>query len=182
MLLELYKRIRYLKKADRLGRDVFTSHWKLHFRSTMLKLCKSKFKYFDETAEFRPGAYAVACSRISIGKGVVIRPNTMLHANDLEGGAEIIIEDNVLIGSGVHIYVDNHRFNDSSISIIDQGNGKSSDVVLKKGCWIGANVTILPGVIIGENAVVGAGAIVTKSVPPRAVAAGNPARIIRNIE
>lgn len=54
--------------------------------------------------------------------------------------------------------------------------------ILKKGCWLGANVIVLPGVTIGENSVVGAGSLVTKSIPARGLAAGNSARIIRNIE
>ena len=51
--------------------------------------------------------------------------------------------------------------------------------MIKRGSWIGASTIILPGVIIGENAVVGAGTIVTKSVPPYAVFAGNPGKIIK---
>ncbi|RYY14386.1 MAG: acyltransferase, partial [Chitinophagaceae bacterium] len=54
-------------------------------------------------------------------------------------------------------------------------------VVLKKGCWIGANAIILPGVTIGENSVVGAGSIVTKSIPDRVVAVGSPARVVKKI-
>ena len=45
--------------------------------------------------------------------------------------------------------------------------------------WIGRSAIVLPGVEIGNGAVVGAGAIVTKSVPPYAIVAGNPARIVR---
>ena len=47
------------------------------------------------------------------------------------------------------------------------------------GCWLADNVTVLQGVDIGQGAVVGAGAVVTKSVPPYAVAVGNPARVLR---
>ena len=46
-----------------------------------------------------------------------------------------------------------------------------------RGAKLGANVTVLPGVTIGEDALVGAGAVVTSDVPPRAVVAGNPARV-----
>jgi len=69
------------------------------------------------------------------------------------------------MGSGVHIYVHNHRFDRPDVPIIDQGHYASQVVFLKKGCWIGANTIILPGVTIGENGVVGAGSLVTKSIP-----------------
>jgi acetyltransferase-like isoleucine patch superfamily enzyme len=147
----------------------------------MLKLCKQKFNYFHDTAEFRPGAYAICCSAISIGENVVIRPGSMLFASTGEQGAGIIIDDNVLIGSGVHIYVTIHKYDDATIPIIDQGFFDSKKVVLKKGCWIGANCIILPGVTIGENAVVGAGSIVTHDIPARTLAVGNPARVLKEI-
>lgn len=51
--------------------------------------------------------------------------------------------------------------------------------VLEDGCSIGGGATILPGLTIGAGAMVGAGAVVTRSVPPHAVVAGNPARILR---
>ncbi len=87
-----------------------------------------------------------------------------------------------MIGSGVHIYVANHRFDSNEKDIIEQGHYEAKDVILKKGCWIGANVTILSGVIIGENSVVGAGSVVTKSFPKRVVIAGNPAKIIKYLD
>jgi acetyltransferase-like isoleucine patch superfamily enzyme len=180
-LSEVWSRIGFWKSADRIGPDIPYTHWRLHFKSSMLRLCKSKFKYFDDSAEFRPGAYAVGCSKISLGQRVIIRPGNMLFADPREGGAGITIEDDVMLGSGVHIYVHNHRFDDTNTPIIDQGFYSSAPVVLKKGCWVGANAIILPGVTVGENAVVGAGSVVTKSVPNRVVSAGNPAKIIRNI-
>jgi len=53
--------------------------------------------------------------------------------------------------------------------------------VIKKGARIGAGAVLLPRITIGEYAVVGAGAVVTASVPPRSVAAGNPARVIKKV-
>jgi len=164
-----------------MGPDIPYTHWRLHFKSTMLTLCKSKFKYFCDSAEFRPGAYAIGCSKISLGQRVIIRPGNMLFADPREGGAEITIEDDVMLGAGVHIYVHNHRFDDPDIPIIEQGFYPSAPVTLKKGCWVGANVIVLPGVTIGENTVVGAGSVVTKSLPDRVLAVGNPAKAIRKI-
>lgn len=179
---EFIERINFWRHADRLGPDIPWTHWRLHFKSTMRQICDEKFLAFGEGAEFRPGAYAVACSKISLGARVVIRPGTMLHADPAPNGAGIVIGDNVMLGSGVHIYVGNHRFDDPHTPIIDQGYTPSAPVVLRNGCWVGANCIILPGVEIGENAVVGAGSVVTKSIPPRVVAAGNPAKVIRRLD
>lgn len=57
----------------------------------------------------------------------------------------------------------------------------SAPVVIEDNVWIGSKVVILPGVRIGSRAVIGAGSIVTKDIPPRCVAAGNPARVIRHL-
>jgi acetyltransferase-like isoleucine patch superfamily enzyme len=180
-LAEIRARWRFWKSADRIGPDIPSSHWRLHFKSTMLALCTSKFKHFGVAAEWRPGAYAVACSKISLGNRVIIRPGSMLFADPRDGGAEIVIEDNVMLGSGVQIYVHNHRFDAADIPIIDQGHYPSESVTLKRGCWIGANTIILSGVTVGENAVVGAGSVVTRNIAARMLAAGNPAKVIREI-
>jgi acetyltransferase-like isoleucine patch superfamily enzyme len=144
----------------------------------MRALCKTKFKHFDDSAEFRPGSYAIGCSRISLGSRVVVRPGSQLMADSQEG---ITIEDDVMMGAGIHIYVNNHRFDDASLPIIDQGYFPSEAVLLRRGCWVGANSIILAGVTIGENSVIGAGSVVTKSIPDRVIAAGCPARVIREI-
>jgi acetyltransferase-like isoleucine patch superfamily enzyme len=171
-----FARLRFWRTADRLGPDIPSTHWKLHFPIAMRQLCSKKFKQFGEGAEFRPGAYAISCSKISLGRRVVIRPGSMLFADPRDGGAGIDIEDDVMIGSGVHIYVHNHRYTDPARPIIDQGYFASEPVRLQRGCWIGAGCIILPGVTIGENAVVGAGSVVVKDIPARVVAVGNPAR------
>lgn len=162
-----------------MGPDMPITHLMLYFPKLMEMLCRKKFKHFGKGAEFRPGAYATACSKISIGDRVIIKPETKLFAD--EGGAEIIIEDNVLIAYGVHFYCNNHLFENKDLPIIDQSISPSRPIVLKTGCWIGANVIILPGITVGRNAVVGAGSILTKDVPDRVVVVGNPAKIIRRL-
>jgi len=181
-ILEVYKRLKYWLAADRLGPDIPVTHWRLYIHSTMRTFCKSKFRHFGVGAEFRPGAYAIACSKISIGSRVIIRPGCMLFADPREGdGGTITLEDDVLIGSAVHIYVSNHDFRDPFTSIIDQGHCPPRSVVVRRGAWIGAGVIILPGVSIGRNSVIGAGAIVTRDVPSFSVAVGNPARVIKTL-
>ncbi len=179
--MNLFKQIKFWNNADRIGPDMLSTYWRIFFKSQMLKLCKKKFLYFDETASIRPGAYIVGCSKISIGKRCVIRPGCMFHGTSDNLTISIDIRDDVLLGSGCHIYVSNHNFNDHNIPIIDQGHSPSQVVIIHKGAWLGSNVIILPGCTIGENAVIAAGSVVTKSIPSRVLAAGVPAKILRTI-
>ena len=178
-IFEIYKLIRFWRNADRLGPDIPWTHWRLHVKSLMRRLCSEKFKHFGEGAEFRAGAYAISCSKISLGKHVVVRPGCMLFADPRPEGAGITIEDDVMMGAGVHIYVANHRFDDLQIPIIDQGHYPSRSVRLERGCWLGALTVVLPGVTIGRSAVVGAGSVVTRDVAAGAVVAGAPARLVK---
>lgn len=57
----------------------------------------------------------------------------------------------------------------------------SRPIILEENVWLGARVIILPGVTIGAGSAVGAGSVVTRDIPPRSVAAGVPARVIRRI-
>jgi acetyltransferase-like isoleucine patch superfamily enzyme len=181
MISALIRRIRFWRGADRLGPDVPLTHWRLHFPELAQALCRRKFASFGEGAEFRPGAFAVACSNIRLGRRVIVRPGCMLFSDPRNGEEGIDIGDDVMLGSAVHIYVANHRFDDLSRPAIDQGHQHSQGVIIHEGAWVGAGTIVLPGVEIGANAVVGAGSVVTRSVPPAVVAAGNPARVIRTI-
>ena len=59
---------------------------------------------------------------------------------------------------------------------------KTAPVIIADNVWIGMNATILKGVSIGENSVVAAGSVVTKSVPPNVIVAGNPAIVVKKFE
>ena len=178
LIKELYNKYKFCKNSDRIGPDIPFTHWKLHFKSSMKKLCKRKFKSFGDGADFRPGAYAIHCSNISLGENVVVRPSTMMFADEF---AEIIVGNNVMIGAGVHFYVNNHKFDRRDIPLIEQGYYPSESILIGEGAWVGANSTILPGVEIGVNSVIGAGAIVTKSIPDFSIAVGNPAKVIKTL-
>lgn len=92
-------------------------------------------------------------------------------------GGGIRIGNHVLIGQGVNIHAESHRFSDRHLRIDQQGVSYQG-VVIEDDVWVGSKVTILDGVTLGQGAVVGAGAVVTKSVPPYAIAVGVPARVI----
>lgn len=68
MILGWLNKFRYDLREDRLGPDLPFTHYKLYRIWSMHKLCKKKFQYFGSTSEFKPGAYAISCSKISIGR------------------------------------------------------------------------------------------------------------------
>ena len=171
-------RLLWYWKCDRLGPDILSTHVLLFFKRSATWICRRKFRSFGDGSEFRPYAFAHAPSNISIGRNVIIRPGTMLFADQPQEGA-IVIEDDVGIGAGVHMYVDNHYYERTDVPIRDQGYFPSRPIRLCKGAWIGANSIILLGVTIGESAVVNPGSLVNTDVEPFTIVGGNPARLIK---
>lgn len=92
------------------------------------------------------------------------------------GGIEI--GSNVLMSPRVSLFAENHNFDRLDIPIRDQGVMRQS-IVVEDDCWLASSSTILAGVRVGRGAVVAAGAVVTKDVPPCAIVAGVPARVIK---
>jgi len=94
----------------------------------------------------------------------------------------VTIEDEVFIGHGVMFINDPYPR-----STTDQGGLQSEadwrvvPTTIKQRASIGSNATILCGITIGEGAIIGAGSVVTKDVPAHTIVAGNPARILRNL-
>ena len=110
MINSVVKKLKYDLKANRIGPDIPFTHWNLYLKRRMIKLCEKQFCHFGLNSEFRPGAYAIDCASISIGNNVTIRPTTMLFGDSSKNSLSILIEDNVLLGAGVHIYVNNHIY------------------------------------------------------------------------
>jgi len=111
--------------------------------------------------------------QIVIGDGVHISRDVIIVA-----ARQVMIGDGVTFGPRAIVYDNNHGFMDDACSVMLQGV-RSSPVTIGSFSWIGANAIVLPGVEIGEASIVAAGAVVTKSVPPGALVAGNPARVIK---
>lgn len=103
------------------------------------------------------------------------------HGVFIQGRNKIILGDNVTLSPCCMLL-------DSGYNLEDIRDCKpckrhiDATITIGNGVWIGASAIILPGVSIGDNSVVGAGSVVTKSFPSRLVIAGNPAKILREIQ
>jgi acetyltransferase-like isoleucine patch superfamily enzyme len=106
-------------------------------------------------------------------KCVFGKDNTVNCFLDIEIGAATIVAD------WVYICDFDHRFEDLSRPIKDQGIVKSP-VRIGPDVWIGTKATVLRGVRVGQGCVVGANSVVNRDLPPHSVAAGIPARVVRN--
>ena len=113
-------------------------------------------------------------SEIKIGNNVSI--NNGFSATAF---SKIEIKDKVLIGVNCLI-IDNDGHH-LAVAERHTGEPNSDDVCIEENVFLGDNVTILKGVTIGRNSVIGNGSIITNSIPENVIAAGNPARVIRNL-
>lgn len=111
---------------------------------------------------------------ISIGRNVGVSGCTIAAAE------RIVIEDDVLIGAGCLIAdSDFHPIAYADRDIPEKT--VNAPVHIGAGAFIGARAIVLKGVTIGRGAVIGAGSVVSRDIPPGVIAAGNPARVIREI-
>ena len=124
---------------------------------------------------------SIQCTGVihELGTGVTIGDNSAVGAYSFLGGqGGIMIGNNVIMGPKVNIFSENHGFDDLSLPIRLQPTIRKG-VVIDDNCWIGANSTVLDGVHIGRGCVIAAGSVVTKDLPVNSIAAGIPARVIR---
>ena len=118
--------------------------------------------------------------------GVVARPGIGIWVGDRTGIGEyahiggqggVRIGSDVIIGPGLRIFSENHRYDRLDQRIREQGESRQ-EVTIEDDCWLGAGVIVVAGVRIGSGSVIGAGAVVTTDVPARSIAVGVPARVI----
>lgn len=90
--------------------------------------------------------------------------------------AAIVIGNYAQIAPGVCLYTVGHPLDPEAR---DTGLEFGRPITIQDSVWLGGNVVVLPGVTIGEGTVVAAGSVVTRDLPPRVLAAGNPCRVLR---
>ena len=122
------------------------------------------------------------------GRHTKIGRNTFINFNfTCQDDAEVTIGEhcdfgpNVTIVTPMHPLLPDERLKLMCPDGVERRLCYAEPVHIGNNCWICANVTILPGVTIGEGCVIGAGSVVSKSIPPYSLAAGNPCRVIRTL-
>ena len=119
---------------------------------------------------------------VEVQKGVTIgrRCKISSHTFICEG---VTIEDEVFVGHGVTFTNDVYpRATTATGSLQTEADWKVEPTLVKRGASIGSGATILPRLTIGEGAIVGAGSVVTRDVAPFTIVAGNPARLLRQVD
>lgn len=128
---------------------------------------------------FGPGAYVEPPLFVDYGAHLHLGARAYLNTGCvLLDCARIDIGDDAFLGPGVHVYTATHPLDPEERA---RGPELARPVRIGAKAWIGGAVVIVPGVSIGEGATIGAGSVVTRDVPPRCVAAGNPCRVIRTL-
>jgi acetyltransferase-like isoleucine patch superfamily enzyme len=111
---------------------------------------------------------------VSFGRNCAIGSFNFIAAG---GGADLIAGDHVRIGPHVTILATTRKLKRKDALIVEQGFADKG-ITIGNDVLIGASATVLDGCSVGDGAVIGAGSLVTKDVPPYAVVAGTPAKVI----
>ena len=140
-----------------------------------------KMKYMKEMfAECGDNCYIELPFRANWG-GHNVHFGNGIYANfnlTIVDDGQVYVGDKVMFGPNVVIATANHPIDPT---LRAKGLQYNKDVYIGENTWIGAGVIIVPGVRIGKNTVIGGGSIVTKDIPDNVVAAGNPCRVLREV-
>ena len=163
-------------RCDRFNR---TRLWRGKAKQRALErlIPSAKGKNFEAFAPF----YCEYGVNIHVGQNCFVNYNSVFL--DV---APITLGDNVLIGPNVTLATPNHPFMAEERAYTDYPNGcheleYAEPITLEDHCWLCAGVTVCGGVTVGAGSIIAAGAVVTRNIPPNSIAAGVPARVLRQI-
>jgi acetyltransferase-like isoleucine patch superfamily enzyme len=128
---------------------------------------------------FEPGVWITAPeqARVRIGAGVFLNLGVMIASQSL-----VEIGDHCMLANGCFVSDAGHRFSDPEKPVTWQGFETRGPARIGENCWLGANVVVTSGVSIGRRCVIGANSVVTHDIAPFSIAAGAPARVLRQVE
>lgn len=139
-----------------------------------LRLLRRVLSHAGRGAHFEPTMRCEFGFNISVGDDFYANFDCVM----LDGGG-ITIGDSVLLGPRTSIFTTNHALNPEERAA---GACSARPVVIGDRVWVGGSVVINPGVTIGDGAIIGSGSVVTRDVPARSIAAGVPARVLRQVD
>lgn len=151
------------------------------FNSLIIQYVKPRFKsYWGYRADNAFIRVPIVCSNsqnVFFYEGSRLSPNAII----LNYSGRFILKQNSAVSYGLTVITGNHTPTVGipvTISNPLHINDKENDIIVEEDVWIGVNVTLISGAHIGRGSIIGACALVNKEVPPYAVVAGVPARII----
>lgn len=159
-----------------MRRDAFV-RWPVH--GNVLEALHEGRLEIGSQALLEPGVWLTApgSARIRIGSGTFLNLGAMIASSGL-----VEIGDHCMLANGCFITDASHRFDDPSKPVPWQGFTSKGPTKVGDNVWCGAHVAITSGVTVGERSVIGANSVVTADIPAYSVAAGAPARVLRQVE
>ncbi|MFP4195028.1 MAG: acyltransferase [Desulfobacterales bacterium] len=175
-LHELFTRCFLKPQLDHLGRGfMFVRPWNIKIFGAPITIGNYANILATSDSKVRLTVWPAqkGMGRISIGDCCLICPGVRISS-----AAEIMIDDSSMIAGNAFITdADWHGKYDRVNTI-----GPLKPVFIRKNVWIGDSTIVCKGVTIGENSIIGAGSVVVKNIPPNVIAAGNPARVVRELD
>ncbi len=132
--------------------------------------------HIASTARVRPTVLIRHAERVYIGE-----KSTINHNNVIWGGKEkavIRIGNYVMTGPNVQMFAFNHGIWNDKGPMVEQPYTEA-DIIIEDDVWVGAGTTIVAGVCIGSGSVIAAGSVVTRDIPPKSIAGGSPAKVLK---
>jgi acetyltransferase-like isoleucine patch superfamily enzyme len=153
------------------------ARWPLH-GNVLEALREGRLEIGPQTL-FEPGVWITApgSARVRIGEGTFLNLCVMVAAVEL-----VEIGSHCMFANGCFVTDGNHRFDDPDRPVTWQGFTTKGPTRIGDNVWCGANVVITSGVTIGERSVIGANSVVTGDIPAFSIAAGAPAKVLKQVE
>jgi acetyltransferase-like isoleucine patch superfamily enzyme len=176
-----YERNRRFRRRWRINRHAARGGFFIRYpvEGEVLEALNSGRLRIGRDTLLEPGCWITMApdAQIEIGIGCFLNKNTMLAAQE---GIEI--GDHVMFANGCFVGDADHRYDDPDVPVTHQGFVAKGPVKIGSNCWFGVNCVVTGGVEIGERCVIGSNSVITRSLPPNTIAAGIPAKPIREIE
>jgi acetyltransferase-like isoleucine patch superfamily enzyme len=162
---------------DELARREAFVRWPVH--GNVLEALREGRLEIGANSLLEPNVWITApdAARVRIGEGTFLNIGVMVASVEL-----VEIGSHCMLANGCFVTDANHRYDDPGRPITWQGFTTKGPTRIGSNCWFGVNSVITTGVTIGDRCVVGANSVVTRDLPPGVIAAGAPAKILRDIE